>query len=652
LAVSALGRDSVEALLYQLVGGPMEERSLSQLVEASMGNPGVLRQLVESAWDEGYLSDHDGVWRLDRVLAHASPTLELLVEERLAGLGSAEREAVELLSIAGELPLGVLAGVVDEAVLERLERRGLIEAVEVDQHTDVALTHPLFGEVLRSQLPAIRGRRLRRVLADAMTTFGSSRTTDQIRVVAWRLEAGGRVEPALLADAARLALINADEPMADRILARADPADQTPELVQLLAELKFRRGETDAVEVLLASIDDAKFDDPVRAQLARRRATNLFFGRGHYGEAVALLNDACQAIKEARSRQSLESFRVLLLAMAGLVNEAIAASDEPPADLHDLARLELLRGRALALAAAGRGSEALELVAEGQRIHQLLPVELNRPGRSLLFFIEALALGELGRFADAAEVAMRSPRRADPTAMNWIALAEARLHLVAGRPVAVRKALAQVVRVSRRRGQGATERWALALVASARVLEGDRRRAVEELARVAELEEGARGLFHTDIDRAHAWLAAEVDGLAAGRDRLAIAVADAAALGKHAFEAALLHDIARFGDATAVADRLRHLAATTDGVMVQAYATHAAGAAGVDPTLLGEAVAMFQRCDAPLLAAEAAVQHADALARRGDAAASENARSHANWLRKTLPDEITTPVLDGAVTLC
>ena len=473
LAVSALGRDAVEALLYQLVGGPMEESSLSQIVDASMGNPGVLRQLIESAWDEGYLSDHDGVWQLDRVLAHASPTLELLVEERLAGLGNAEREAVELLSIAGELPLGVLAGVVDETVLERLERRGLIEVTEVDQHTDVVLTHPLFAEVLRGQLPAIRGRRLRRMLADAMTTFGSSRTTDQIRVVAWRLEAGGRVEPALLAEAARLALINSDEPMADRILARADPADQTPELVQLLAELKFRRGETDAVEAILASIDDAELDDPVRAQIVRRRATNLFFGRGHYLEAVELLNSGRQRIAEPRSRQSLECFRVLLLAMAGLVSEAIAASDGPLADLHDPARLELLRGRALALAAAGRGSEALELVAEGQRLHQDLPAELHRPGRSLLFFIEVLALGELGRLADAASAATQSPRRAEPTAMNWIALAEARLHLVAGRPVAVRKVLEPIVKVSRRLGQGASERWALALVASARGTRGE-----------------------------------------------------------------------------------------------------------------------------------------------------------------------------------
>ncbi len=650
LEVGTLGPDTVEALLYRLVGGPMEDTSLAQLVEASMGNPGVLRQLVESAWDEGYLVDRDGVWQLDRTLAHASPTLELLVEERLAGLSDAERDAVELLAVAGELSLGVLASVVDEAILERLERRGLIEAVEADRTTDVALAHPLFAEVLRSQLPTIRGRRLRRTLADAVTAFGTPGPTDQIRVVAWRLEAGGRVETALLAEAARLALIDGDDAMAERILARADSADRTPELVQLIAELKFRRGETDAVEELLASIDNAELDDPVRAQVVRRRTTNLFFGRGQFLEGVTLLNHALDGLSEPAPRRGLECFRVLLLAMAGLVSEAIARSDDAVGPMPHLARLELLRGRALALAAAGRQSEALELVDEGRALHQSLPVELHRPGRSLLFFIDVLALGELGRLDDAADAARRSPpRRPEPTTMNWIALGEARLHLEAGRAAAVKKTLVPLVGVSRSLGQGASERWALALVARARLLLGDRRRAAEDLARVAELEDGARGLFHTDIDRAHAWLAAEIDGLAVAREKLHIAAADAARLGKFAFEAALLHDIARLGDPGAVTDRLGWLADVVEGPLVRARATYAAGAATADAAMLGEAAATFERCGSPLLAAEAATEQADWLARQGDERGVLVARRQVARLRAALPDEVSTPLLDGTV---
>ena len=118
---------------------------------------------------------------------------------------------------------------------------------------------------------------------------GAQHRSDQIRVVAWRLEAGGRVDAGLLAEAARLALVDGDEAMAERILDRADSVDRTPEIVQLQAELKFRRGETDAVEQLLASIDDDELDDQARAQILRRRATNLFYGRGQFLEGADLL---------------------------------------------------------------------------------------------------------------------------------------------------------------------------------------------------------------------------------------------------------------------------------------------------------------------------------------------------------------------------
>jgi hypothetical protein len=314
-------------------------------------------------------------------------------------------------------------------------------------------------------------------------------------------------------------------------------------------------------------------------------------------------------------------------------------------------RLELLRGRALALAAAGRGADALAVVAEGRALHEALPADLDRPGLSFLLFTEVVALGELGRLDDAAEAVRRwRTTRPERTSGNWIALAEARVHLMAGRPEAVTKGLAPLVRATQALGHGATERWALAMVASARLLEGDVRGATDDLARVATLEQGERGLFHTDIDRAHAWLAAELEGLAAARDKLYAAAADAARTGRHAFEAALLHDIARFGDPGAVVERLGQLEETTQGALARARAAHAAGAATCDGPLLDHAVATFEQCDTPLLAAEAATQLADCLADRGDESGAVAARAQVARLRAVLPVGITTPILAGTLT--
>jgi DNA-binding winged helix-turn-helix (wHTH) protein/DNA-binding CsgD family transcriptional regulator len=651
LEPSPLAADTVEALLHRVLGSPIADDSLEQLVAAATGNPGVLRQLVESARDAGNLVERDGVWHLTRPLVHASPTFELLVAERLAGLRQDEREVVELLAVAGELGLDLLERMAGGAILEELERRGLLMVTRNAQRIEVSLSHPLFGEVINMQLPAVRGRRIRRTLADAVSADGARRRGDRVRVVAWSLEGGGHVDVCLLAEAARLALVEGDEAMAERILAQAPEGDRTPEIIQLVAELRFRRGQTHEVEELLASIDNDELDDQARAQVARRRATNLFFGQGDYSGAVALLDSTHEVLSDTVERDGVEAYIVLLQAMGGEVCDALARSDGIGPMSSDIAQLDLLRGRGLALAVAGRGEEALPLLAEAHKLHDAMSADLRRPGLSLVLFAEVLTLGELGRMDAARAGVAKAREKRIPAMRDWMLLAEARLDLSVGRPADQRGQLIALVRNSRGLGLGATERWALALVASGKLLEGDREGARVDLDRVAELEVGERGLFHTDIDRAHAWLAAERAGLPTARELLRVAADDARRLGKYAMEAALLHDIARFGDAESVVDRLAQLAARCQGNLVRARAAHAAGIASGDPALLDRAAALFEQCGFPLLAAEARVDQADALARRGDQRGATAARNRSAAIRDTLPGWVITPTLSRSAAL-
>ena len=496
LEPSPLSPDTVEALLHRVFGAPMAEESLEQLVSAAMGNPGVLRQLVESARDAGNLVERDGMWHLTQPLVHASPTLELLVEERLAGLQPDEREVVELLAVAGELGLDLLEKMAGGDVLEALERRGLLMVTKSAQRVEVSLSHPMFGEVINLQLPAVRGRRIRRTLADALSADGARRRGDRVRVVAWSLEGGGHVDVCALAEAARLALVEGDEAMAERILAQAPEGDRTPEIVQLVAELRFRRGHTEEVEGLLASIDLDELDDSARAQVGRRRATNLFFGAGEYTRAVDLLLSTLDDLTDPAVREGIEAYSVLLQAMGGEVELAIERSDAMTPMSSDAARLDVLRGRSLALAVAGRGDDALPLIAPARELHDALSADLHRPGLSLVLFAEVLTLGELGRMDAARTAAAKAREKRVPAMRDWILLAEARLDLSVGRPANARSALIALVRSSRGLGLGATERWALALLASGKLLEGDREGARVDLDRVAELEVGERGLFH------------------------------------------------------------------------------------------------------------------------------------------------------------
>jgi hypothetical protein len=639
LPIGALSPDVIETLATRVVGGPIEPTALARLRDTSTGNPGLLRQLLEHARDTGNLVERNGVWSLDWKLADSAPSLERMVQERLAELNDDERQAVELLALAGVLDLVVLTSLVDDEVLERLERRGLLNISEVDRRTEVSLTHPLFVEVLRAELPTMRGRRLRRLLADAVTEQGAERRSDQVRVVAWRLEAGGAVDGRLLAHAARLALIDGDNAMAERILDRAEAVDQTPEVVQLMAELEFRRGHTNAVETLLASIDADELDDQTRAQVLRRRATNLFYQRGQFVEGVQLLMHGLEGLSDREARESLEAYHVLLLAMGGFVGEALARSESLLARLTGAARLELLRGRSLALAVAGRADDALDVIAEGLHIYASLAAELDRPGRSTLLFTQVLALGELGRVQEAEAISGQTlAGRPGSVTRSWIALSGARASLAIGDAGVIRRSLDALIRSSRALGHGATERWALALVASARLLEGDVSGATEDLVRVASLEDGPRGLFHADIDRAHAWLAARLDGPAVACARLHAAAADAASFGKYSLEAMLLHDIVRLGDAPSVATRLTELATCSQGRYIQARAAHARGAAAADAEALTQAVDAFEDCGLTLLAAEAAAQLA---------LVSPDVAYRAAKLRESLPRGITTPMLEA-----
>ncbi len=116
----------------------------------------------------------------------------------------------------------------------------------------------------------------------------------------------------------------------------------------------------------------------------------------------------------------------------------------------------------------------------------------------------------------------------------------------------------------------------------------------------------------------------------------------AADRGAHALEAMLLHDVARFGGATKVAERLVELASSVQGPLATARAHHAAGVAGADLTRLQRAVDEFEDLRSPLLAAEAALDLADAAL---DAAGADAARDRATRLIASFDQPVVTPRL-------
>jgi hypothetical protein len=648
-AVDPLSRESVETLLHRVLGGPLVAESLFRFRDAAMGNPGVLRQLVECALEMGTLAERDGVWRLSGRL-QPTQSFEDVVADRLRGLDDVHHHAAELLAVAGEVALDAVATVAGNDVLEDLERRGLLTVRASGRRTNVSLAHPLFAEVLLRLLPALRARRLRRELADAVEAVGARRRDDRMRLVAWRIDGGGDVDPESVLDAARLAVVDGDDAIADRLIKRARSGGAGAQATVLEAELEFRRNEPERLEAVLAGLDLSQLGEADRVRVLRRRSANLYYGLTAHEGALTVLDDAAHLFESEDAKQAIQAHRATILSMAGYIDDALACS-EPLLDVSDpRLRFEVLRAHAFALAIAGRGEHALALVVEALGLHDHFDPDLHRPGRSILVFTELFALTELGRIAEgraAGELAAATDLRGGRAA--WLAFSRPRLELLAGDAHAALAHSEPYALETRARGAFGAERWVLALVGMARLLGGDADGGCRDLDRVAELWQENKGLFRSDRDRALGWLAAHRLGPDAAESVFAVGAADAQARGAFALEAMLRYEIVRVGRATtAVADRLAALAAATQGPLPPARADHAAGVVGKDTGRLAAAVAAFEALGSPLLAAEAALDLVDVALSTGDGDAAAAATEAARRLRARLDPAVVTPRLSRA----
>ncbi|MFL6206401.1 MAG: winged helix-turn-helix domain-containing protein [Acidimicrobiales bacterium] len=643
LAVDPLPAASIDTLLYRVLGGPIVGESLERLREAAMGNPGVLRQLVHTAREANVLTERNGVWRLVGPL-QPTASFEDLVAERLRGLDEDHHHAAELLAIVGEIALDTLAAVTGHAVLEALERHGLLTVRSSGRRAGVSLAHPLFAEVLLRQLPALRGRRLRRELAEALDAVGARRRDDRVRLVAWRLDGGGAVDREDVLSAARLALLEGDDVIAERLVRRSVAAGGGARALELLGELHFRRNEPELLEEVLAGIQLDDLPEADRVRVVRRRSSNRFYALTDAEGAVAVLDDAAHLFRAPWALHAVAGHRATILSMAGRVDDALACSG-PLLDTEDpRLRFEVLRARSLALAAAGRGEDALVLADEAFDLHDHFDPDLTRPGRSILLFNHIFALTELGRL-DEARTGGAAAAAGDVVGgrVSWLAFARPRVELLAGNGVAALELSEPYALESRARGAFGAERWVLSLVGMARLLTGDAEGGSRDIDRVAELwpDDGYSGLFRSDRDRAVGWLAMERSGPDVAHDVLLGGADLAARRGAYALEAMLRHDVVRFGGAGKVADRLVELTSSVQGPLITARADHAAGVAGGDVARLESAVAAFEGLGAPLLAAEAALDLADAAA--PDPATADAARDRADRLLGLLDHRVVTP---------
>ena len=199
----------------------MEQRAVQWVISSSQGNPLFVRELVLGALDSGTLVSAGGLWRLSGE-PRVSASLRELIGERMAALEASSRLPIELLALAEPLRVDELTSLAGLEPSVQAEALGLIA---IDTADDARLAHPLYGETLRAELPALHAQRLRKTLAEALLARDPVTPETAMRAARLLLDARQTVPPAVLIDAAHAANQSGD-----------------PALGAQLAELALRDG--------------------------------------------------------------------------------------------------------------------------------------------------------------------------------------------------------------------------------------------------------------------------------------------------------------------------------------------------------------------------------------------------------------------------
>jgi DNA-binding NarL/FixJ family response regulator len=638
--------ESVEQLTAAL-GGPVEDSTAARIWRVTDGNPLSVREVVHACRETGSLREVDGVWRVRGSWA-SGPRLQEIVAARLGRLGPDEATVMELLAVAGSLPLDLVTRLATVAAVEGLEQRGLLVSAHSGRRLEVAIAHPLHSEVLRGTLPTLRQRAIRQNLVDALRAGPARRSEDKVRIACWSIESGLDVDPMTLAMGSGASMFVIGHSVSARlgeIMPCREPAPvpggpvmrQDHELAIRLADAAYERtgdlregfalatalgwvGETARAEGVLAELAERVEDPDDRLRLAIARGWIGFWCRYDAAGATQVLTDALDAAVPGSDPILLDE---LHQEMAGIaLNTARPsgalrhAQDAAAARGVDLAASKAASPAAAALNYLGRCGEAIALVDRAVPIAQ---AEGHPLAVAMLLFAKAAAQSRRGELAEAQalvewlrDVAL-SGELVEATAIFGLLLGE--IALTQGRPASAARLFRDSCGLFAERDPFGYRPWALSALARARAVLGE----VDEAA--AALEEADRsrhGIRHYDLSLYRARVEAQLaTGNAGDAERAAReGVAWARTAGMPVDEAYALDACVRCAPSEADAARLTELAASADSPLVETLALRARALVQDDPEALLEASRAFAALTMWWQAADSAAEAARILDRR------------------------------------
>jgi DNA-binding CsgD family transcriptional regulator len=395
-----LERVSDEAIV-QLVEagleGPVEHATMRQIVDACAGNPLYARELVIGAIEDGRMRRVHGLWRMEG-RPGVTPSLSALIKRRIGALEPDVLHPLELLALGEPLRLGELASLMSLDALQSGEERGMLAVMGASDEADVRLAHPLYGDVIRAEMPVLRARAHRLRLAETLQQRQPLTPEDALRVARWLIDAGAEIPPELLLDAADVASIG-DPELAVVLATRAAEAGAGLGAVRMLARAHTIRNHfAEAGDVLAAAEAEASRvaaagtprEDPEVELYVGQRMHLLYWGLRRAEDTRAFLARAERWSSDPGWVERFEPERIVMSGFdQGFVDRLPAIRrqlENPDLDARKRYLMEVSLG--IGLMEAGRMREA-DAIAR-----RLRPQPPLRWGRAAYAFLLACVVGE------------------------------------------------------------------------------------------------------------------------------------------------------------------------------------------------------------------------------------------------------------------
>ncbi len=572
LELQALSRSEFDEMLERALDGIVESASLDRMWEATRGNVLFARELIADIVEAGELRQVHGVWRWAGGVGRA-PRLQGAIAGRLDGLTDQGRGFLELLSVGEPLALRVAEQMTADGVLLDLERRGLI-TVQDEEVLSVRFSHPLFGEVLRADMPALLRRQINRQLARVLRLETGRTPADLLKLAVLWQGSGERVDPVVLAESAQVANQLSDHHLAER-LARDSLEQKQTFIAQLeLGWSLLHQRRLEEAATLLAPLVGNEPGDKARERLADGVSLAIGHGLGRVEDALTLMAEIERSAVDITTRLLIQCYRAHLHAFFNQYAEAIALGmNAMQANGDDRIFVRSLTSVASSLVMIGKTDDALSLTESGLACALRVREELPR-APSWAVSSRCTTLAFAGRVPEALELLefALSLSGVPPESRILANGYRARFLLFEGRAASAVRTLKEAALGMRTNPVYGS--WCLALLAEAEALMGNATAAEEARIEAQALPGSDRLSLFVDKRRALAWVDAQAGRLTEAIEELWSAADMALERNQRSFELIILNDLLRLGEAGA-AVRARDVSSAVDGPIGKAVGLHA-----------------------------------------------------------------------------